>query len=64
MLLILNLMYFSMNLEEMFQFPYEVFFVIWYDSVYHIHAYTCLLIIILSFFVRATVLHRSDVHGS
>ena len=53
-----------MNLEEMFQFPYEVFFVIWYDSVYHIHAYTCLLIIILSFFVRATVLHRSDVHGS
>ena len=25
-----------MNLEKMFQFPYEVFFVIWYDSVYHI----------------------------
>ena len=55
-----------MNLEKMFQFLYEVFFVIWYDSVYHIQYihFTCLLnIILLLFFTRATVLHHSDLHG-
>ena len=56
-----------MNLEEMFQFPYEVFFVIWYDSVYHIqyiHLYmSAHYYFIIIIFMCATVLHHSDLHG-
>ena len=56
-----------MNLEKMFQFPYEEFFVIWYDSVYHIqyiHLYmSAQYYFIIIFFTRATVLHHSDLHG-